>query len=437
MRTVVLAVKGRTARRIFGPVDEAKFRSSLTLFRSPPPRRQCSLECLETYFAGESRSGDACKTRALSPKLASAMTSAPPVFSQRHLLGIEHLDRLEIEALLDLADEAVAISRQVEKKRATLRGRTQINLFFEASTRTQSSFELAGKRLGADVMNMAVGASSVKKGETLIDTAMTLNAMRPDILVVRHHAAGAVSLLARKVDCSVINAGDGAHEHPTQALLDALTIRRNLGRIEGLTVAICGDILHSRVARSNILLLGKLGARVRVVGPSTLLPAGVEAMGVEVFRDMRAGLAGRRHRDDAAPSARADGRRLRAQHEGVFPLFRPRSGKAVCAKPGALVMHPGPMNRGVEIDTAVADGAQSPDPRAGRDGRRRAHGRFAGAGAQFAERLTAARPAGLTQRPALWRIYEKARTNADCCGPAAPASAGTPSEATAFGEATA
>jgi aspartate carbamoyltransferase catalytic subunit len=192
---------------------------------------------------------------------------SPPVFSQRHLLGVEHLSREEIVALLDLADEAVTISRQVEKKRATLRGRTQINLFFEASTRTQSSFELAGKRLGADVMNMAVGASSVKKGETLIDTAMTLNAMRPDILVVRHHHAGAVHLLARKVDCSVVNAGDGAHEHPTQALLDALTIRRNLGRIEGLTIAICGDILHSRVARSNILLLSKLGAYVRVVGP--------------------------------------------------------------------------------------------------------------------------------------------------------------------------
>ena len=180
---------------------------------------------------------------------------SPPVFAQRHLLGVDHLSREEIVALLDLADEAVTISRQVEKKRATLRGRTQINLFFEASTRTQSSFELAGKRLGADVMNMAVAASSVKKGETLIDTAMTLNAMRPDILVVRHHHAGAVHFLARKVDCSVVNAGDGAHEHPTQALLDALTIRRNLGRIEGLTVAICGDILHSRVARSNILLL--------------------------------------------------------------------------------------------------------------------------------------------------------------------------------------
>src|SRR6202049_4989290 len=189
-----------------------------------------------------------------------ALSSSPPVFAQRHLLGIEHLSRPEIEALLDLADEAVTISRQVEKKRATLRGRTQINLFFEASTRTQSSFEIAGKRLGADVMNMAVGASSMQKGETLIDTAMTLNAMRPDILVVRHHAAGAVELLAQKVDCSVINAGDGAHQHPTQALLDALTIRRAKGRISGLTVAICGDIMHSRVARSNINVLNTMGA---------------------------------------------------------------------------------------------------------------------------------------------------------------------------------
>src|SRR5579862_5079115 len=215
-----------------------------------------------------------------------------PIFAQRHLLGIEHLSREEIVALLDLSDEAVTISRQVEKKRATLRGRTLINLFFEASTRTQSSFELAGKRLGADVMNMSVGASSVKKGETLIDTAVTLNAMRPDLIVVRHAQAGAVHLLARKVDCAVINAGDGAHEHPTQALLDALTIRRNKGRIEGLTVAICGDILHSRVARSNILLLSALGARLRVVGPSTLLLPGIERLGVEVFRDMREGLAG-------------------------------------------------------------------------------------------------------------------------------------------------
>jgi aspartate carbamoyltransferase catalytic subunit len=192
------------------------------------------------------------------------MTAPAPLYPHRHLLGIEGLSHLDIEALLDRADTYVALSRQVEKKTATLRGRTQINLFFENSTRTQSSFELAGKRLGADVMNMSVSSSSVKKGETLIDTAMTLNAMRPDILVMRHHASGAVDLLARKVDCSVINAGDGAHEHPTQALLDALTIRRNKGRdLEGSRVAICGDVLHSRVARSNIILLNAGGAKVR------------------------------------------------------------------------------------------------------------------------------------------------------------------------------
>src|SRR5215218_8443908 len=218
------------------------------------------------------------------------MTASGPTFPHRHLLGIEGLSPLDMAALLDRADEAVEISRQIEKRKTTLRGRTQINLFFEPSTRTQSSFELAGKRLGADVMNMSVSSSSVKKGETLIDTAATLNAMRPDIIVVRHHAAGAVHLLAQKVDCSVVNAGDGAHEHPTQALLDALTIRRNKGRIQGLVVAICGDILHSRVARSNIILLQALGAQVRVVAPSTLLPAGVDRFGVAMFRDMRLGL---------------------------------------------------------------------------------------------------------------------------------------------------
>ena len=193
-------------------------------------------------------------------------------FARRHLLTCEELTAGEISSLLDLADKAADSNRQINKKRDVLRGRTLINLFFEASTRTQSSFELAGKRLGADVMNMNVSSSSMQKGETLIDTAMTLNAMRPDILVVRHHAAGAVELLAQKVDCSVINAGDGAHQHPTQALLDALTIRRAKGRIGGLTVAICGDILHSRVARSNINVLNTMGARVRVVAPSTLLP---------------------------------------------------------------------------------------------------------------------------------------------------------------------
>ncbi|HLH50392.1 MAG TPA: aspartate carbamoyltransferase catalytic subunit [Roseiarcus sp.] len=289
------------------------------------------------------------------------MTAAPErhVFAHRHLLGVEGLSRLDILALLDMAEAAVEVSRQVEKKRATLRGRTQINLFFEASTRTQSSFELAGKRLGADVMNMSVANSSVKKGETLIDTAATLNAMRPDIIVVRHSQAGAVHLLARKVDCSVVNAGDGAHEHPTQALLDALTIRRNKGRIEGLTVAICGDILHSRVARSNIILLGALGARVRVVGPSTLLPAGIENMGVEVFRDMRAGLKDA----DIVMMLRLQRERMSGAYipstKEYFRYFGLDQEKLSCAKPDALVMHPGPMNRGVEIDSLVADGAQS------------------------------------------------------------------------------
>src|SRR5579864_7353447 len=213
-------------------------------------------------------------------------------FARRHLLGVEALSRGDILILLDMAEAAIEVSRQIEKKRATLRGRTQINLFFEASTRTQSSFELAGKRLGADVMNMSTSNSSVKKGETLIDTAATLNAMRPDIIVVRHHQAGAVHLLARKVDCSVVNAGDGAHEHPTQALLDALTIRRRKGRIEGLVVAICGDVLHSRVARSNMLSLTALGAEVRIVAPPTLLPPAAERLQVEVHTDMDRGIAG-------------------------------------------------------------------------------------------------------------------------------------------------
>jgi aspartate carbamoyltransferase catalytic subunit len=280
-------------------------------------------------------------------------------FPHRHLLGIEGLSPLDINALLDLAEDAVKVSRQVEKKRTTLRGRTLINLFYEASTRTQSSFELAGKRLGADVMNMSVATSSMKKGETLIDTAITLNAMRPDIIVVRHAQAGAVHLLAKKVDCSVINAGDGAHEHPTQALLDALTIRRNKGTISGLTVAICGDILHSRVARSNIHLLSCLGARVRVVGPSTLLPQGIERMGVEVFRDMQKGLDG----VDIVMMLRLQRERMGGgfipSSKEYFRFFGLDEVKLRAAKPDALVMHPGPMNRGVEIDSAVADGPQS------------------------------------------------------------------------------
>lgn len=281
------------------------------------------------------------------------------MLSGRDLLGIEGLSAGEILGLLDLAEEFVELNRQIEKKRTTLRGRTQINLFFEASTRTQASFEIAGKRLGADVMNMSVGSSSVKKGETLIDTAITLNAMHPDILVVRHHASGAVELLARKVDCCVINAGDGAHEHPTQALLDALTIRRNKGRIEGLTVAICGDVLHSRVARSNILLLHTLGANVRVVAPSTLLPAGVESLGAKAFRTMEAGLEGA----DIVMMLRLQRERMAGSFipsvKEYFHYFGLDEQKLRHAAPDALVMHPGPMNRGVEIDSGVADGARS------------------------------------------------------------------------------
>ena len=282
-----------------------------------------------------------------------------PIFPHRHLLGIEGLSAQDIVTLLDLADEAVEVSRQVEKKKSTLRGRTQINLFFESSTRTQSSFELAGKRLGADVMNMSVASSAMKKGETLIDTAMTLTAMRPDIIVVRHHAAGAVQLLARKVACSVVNAGDGAHEHPTQALLDALTIRRNKGRIRGLKIAICGDILHSRVARSNLILLNALGADLRVIGPSTLLPPGIERMGAAVFTDMRAGL-----KDvDIVMMLRLQRERMNGSFvpsvKEYFRFFGLDAEKLSYARPDALVMHPGPMNRGVEIASDVADGAQS------------------------------------------------------------------------------
>ena len=281
------------------------------------------------------------------------------IFPHRHLLGIEGLSPRDIEILLDKADQAVEISRQVEKKKTTLRGRTLINLFFEASTRTQASFELAGKRLGADVMNMSVASSSIKKGETLIDTAMTLNAMRPDLIVVRHHAAGAVQLLARKVDCAVINAGDGAHEHPTQALLDALTIRRNKGRIRGLVVAVCGDILHSRVARSNLILLNALGANVRVIGPSTLLPPGIERMGATVFTDMREGLKDA----DIVMMLRLQRERMNGSFvpsvKEYFHFYGLDAEKLAFAKPDALVMHPGPMNRGVEIASEIADGAQS------------------------------------------------------------------------------
>ncbi|MFQ5783852.1 MAG: aspartate carbamoyltransferase catalytic subunit [Alphaproteobacteria bacterium] len=285
------------------------------------------------------------------------MTAVPsPIeFPHRHLLGIEGLLRDEIGFLLDLADSYVALNRRADKKQTLLRGRTQINLFFENSTRTRTSFELAGKRLGADVINMSASASSIKKGETLIDTAMTLNAMHPDVLVVRHPDSGAAKLLSEKVNCAVINAGDGSHEHPTQALLDALTIRRRRGAIAGLTVAICGDVMHSRVARSNIHLLNVMGAHVRLVAPPTLLPTAIERLGVEVFTDMRDGLAD----CDIVMMLRLQTERMQGSFvpsvREYFHFFGLDYEKLSAAKPDALIMHPGPMNRGVEIDSMLAD----------------------------------------------------------------------------------
>jgi aspartate carbamoyltransferase catalytic subunit len=276
-------------------------------------------------------------------------------YPQKHLLAIEGLEPPAISHLLDLAESYVLLNRSGKTQRDLLRGRTLINLFFEDSTRTRTSFELAGKRLGADVINMSVSTSSVNKGETLLDTATTLNAMQCDLLVVRHDQSGAPHLLAQKVDAAVINAGDGTHEHPTQALLDALTIKRRKGRIAGLTIAICGDIAHSRVARSNIHLLTTMGCEVRVVGPPTLIPAEIEDMGVRVYTDMLKGLDGadvvmmlrlqrERMSKGQVPSAREYFRFYGLDHE-----------KLAHAKPDALIMHPGPMNRGVEIDSAVAD----------------------------------------------------------------------------------
>ncbi|SNT68709.1 aspartate carbamoyltransferase catalytic subunit [Paracoccus seriniphilus] len=276
-------------------------------------------------------------------------------FRARHLLGIDHLAPSDITALLNLAEEYVALNRRTVKHSDALAGMTQINMFFENSTRTQASFELAGKRLGADVMNMAVAQSSVKKGETLIDTALTLNAMQPDLLVVRHQNSGAVNLLAEKVNCAVINAGDGRHEHPTQALLDALTIRRAKGRLQRLTIAICGDISHSRVARSNLILLGKMENRIRLIGPATLMPSGVSEMGVELYEDMAEGLKGA----DVVmmlrlQKERMDGGFIPSERE-YYHRWGLDADKLALAADDAIVMHPGPMNRGVEIDGTIAD----------------------------------------------------------------------------------
>lgn len=281
--------------------------------------------------------------------------SSDIILPHNNLLGIEGWDRESINHILDVADTYVERNRAGDKKSALLKGRTVINLFFENSTRTRTSFELAGKRLGADVINMSVSSSSIKKGETLIDTAMTLNAMHPDFIVVRHPESGATQLLSEKVHCCVINGGDGSHEHPTQALLDALTIRRRVGRIEGLTVAICGDVLHSRVARSNILLLNAMGAKVRIIAPPTLMPSHPEVLGAEPFYNMRKGLVD----CDIIMMLRIQTERMNSNYfpsiREYFHFYGLDKEKLALAKEDALVMHPGPINRGVEIDSELAD----------------------------------------------------------------------------------
>ena len=279
--------------------------------------------------------------------------SGPVALTSRHILGMEGMSPIEIRDLLDRGN--MFADNPHDSISDALHGKTVINLFYESSTRTRVSFELAAKRLGGSVLNIAVAGSSVKKGETLLDTATTLNAMHPDILVVRHNCSGAALLLSQYVDAAVINAGDGRHEHPTQALLDALTIRRRIGRIEGLKIAICGDIANSRVARSNIHLLGTLGAELRLVCPVTLLPADIGNMGVSVFTDFEAGIEG----CDIVMMLRLQTERMAgtetpSQRE-YFNLFGLDSGKLMRAAPNALVMHPGPMNRGVEIDSGTAD----------------------------------------------------------------------------------
>ena len=278
--------------------------------------------------------------------------------TRRHLLGIEGLSVLEMQALLHRSvyfADVITGQRQDPGLESLLKGRSVVNLFFENSTRTRVSFEVAAKQLGASVLNISVSGSSVKKGETLIDTATTLNAMKPDILVIRHQNAGAPMLLSYHVDGSVINAGDGRHEHPTQALLDALTILRRFGRIEGLKIAICGDIANSRVARSNLYLLGAMGAELRFVSPSTLLPAKINSFGVPVFTDLVEGISGA----DIVmmlrlQTERMEGREIPSQHE-YFNLFGLNAEKLAATAPDALIMHPGPMNRGVEIDSVIAD----------------------------------------------------------------------------------
>lgn len=277
-------------------------------------------------------------------------------FPHRHLLDVDVYDRDDILQVLDAAEAFFEVSRRPIRKVPTLRGKTVINLFYEASTRTRTSFELAGKRMSADVINMSASGSSVSKGEGLYDTCKTLEAMQPDLVVIRHAASGAPAFVARHIRCSVVNAGDGMHAHPTQALLDAFTIRRALGRLEGLRVTICGDIAHSRVARSNIHLLRHFGSEVRLVGPRTFMPADAETLGVTVFDRLEPALEGA----DVVMALRIQRERLGT---ALLPSLREYSrtfgiNERVlrAAKPEAIVMHPGPMNRGVEIDPVVADG---------------------------------------------------------------------------------
>ena len=275
--------------------------------------------------------------------------------SQKHLLGIQDLSVSDINYILSEAKQFISLNKSKNKKLETLRGKTQINLFFEPSTRTQSSFELAGKRLGADVMSMNIINSAIKKGETLIDTAMTLNAMHPDLIVIRHQDSGACNLLSQKVNCTVINAGDGRREHPTQALLDALTIIEKKGKVQGLRIAICGDILHSRVARSNIYLLNMLGAEINIIAPTNLMPKDLDKFGVNKFSNMKEGL-----KDcDIVMMLRLQNERMQssflASNREYYEYYGLTPDKLDCAKNDPLIMHPGPMNRGIEIDTNLAD----------------------------------------------------------------------------------
>lgn len=302
-------------------------------------------------------SGLALMTMTINSPESGMYPPGSEAFPHRHLVGIAGLQKWEILFLLDQAQYFVDLNRQAAKHDDVLAGLTVINAFFENSTRTLLSFEIAGKRLGADVVNMHAAQSSVKKGETLIDTAVTLNAMRADAIVIRHASSGAVQLIADKVDCPVLNAGDGSHEHPTQALLDALTLRRRLGEVAGLTVTICGDILHSRVARSNMICLATLGAKVRVCAPPSLMPPAVEMMSAEPFTDFDKALEGA----DACMMLRLQNERMQGQYipspREFRHLFGLTSKRLAKANPDMLVMHPGPMNRGVEIDSDVADHA--------------------------------------------------------------------------------